>query len=364
MSSSSLITHPQPSTQSYCHQLDPTQDPRWADLVQRHPKASVFHSVAWLTALRSTYGYEPVVFTTSRPTGPLENGLVFCRVNSWITGRRLVSLPFSDHCDPLCDSIEELDFLMRYLQASVEGQNWKYLEFRPINGNFCQTQSGARLESGPKYFLHTLSLQPDLDELFVSFDRDCIQRRVQRAERANLIERQGRSEELLKDFYRLFVLTRGRHRIPPTPYAWFRNLVKCLGADLEIRVAYHQECPVSAIVILRHKDTVYYKYGGSDSKFNQLGATPWLLWRAIVAGKMAGASKFDFGRTEEANPGLLAFKSHWVPNPKRLVYWKFPDTRSLDTVEGWKLRFAKRVFSCMPNKALTLTGRMIYRHIG
>ena len=61
-----------------CYQLDPTQDPRWAELVERHPKASVFHSVGWLQVLRQTYGYEPVAFTTSPPNSELKNGLVFC----------------------------------------------------------------------------------------------------------------------------------------------------------------------------------------------------------------------------------------------------------------------------------------------
>src|SRR5277367_2778090 len=110
------------------YQIDPTKDPRWAEFVERHPRASVFHSVNWLKALRRTYGYEPAAFTTSSPTGDLENGLVFCRVNSWLTGRRLVSLPFSDHCEPLCDAAEDVNFLIRNLQSSMEHQKWKYLE--------------------------------------------------------------------------------------------------------------------------------------------------------------------------------------------------------------------------------------------
>ena len=41
------------------YQIDPTQDARWAEFVGKHPSASVFHTVGWLKALRSTYGYEP-----------------------------------------------------------------------------------------------------------------------------------------------------------------------------------------------------------------------------------------------------------------------------------------------------------------
>lgn len=346
------------------YQVDPIQDARWASLVAHHAKASVFHTVAWLEALRHTYGYEPVAFTTSPPTGALKNGLLFCRVKSWLTGRRLVSLPFSDHCEPLCDSAEDVNFLISYLQSALEHQEWKYLELRPINGDFAHTGNEAGFLPASKYFWHTLSLRPDLDELFRGLDKDSIQRRIQRAERAGLVERCGRSEDLLKDFYSLFVMTRGRHSLPPIPYVWFQNLIEYLDNALEIRVAYKEKTPVAAILTLRFRDVLYYKYGCSDARFNNYGATPWLLWKAITAGKLNGAYDFDMGRTQEDNPGLLAFKNHWVPQPKRLVYWKFPSTSSFDSANGWKLKIAKRVFSCMPDRLLTITGRFMYRHIG
>src|SRR5246127_2772355 len=164
-----------------CYQLDPTQDPRWTELVERQPKASVFHTVGWLKALRRTYGYEPLVFTTSPPTGELKNGLVFCRINSWLTGRRLVSLPFSDHCEPLCDSADDLNFLIRYLQATQQHQNWRFLEVRPVNGDFSQADTNGFLPAA-SYFLHVLDLRPDLEDVFQSLDKDSVQRRIQRAE--------------------------------------------------------------------------------------------------------------------------------------------------------------------------------------
>ena len=65
-----------------------------------------------------------------------------------------------------------------------------------------------------------------------------------------------------------------------------------------------------------------------------------------------------------SNAGLLAFKNRWVPQPRRLVYWRFPDTASLDSVNGWKLEMAKRVFSLMPDGLRTIAGNLIYRQIG
>ncbi len=354
----------QPVSHFRCHQVEPTEDPRWAELVERHPRASVFHTVGWLEALRRTYGYEPMAFTTSSPTGDLKNALVFCRINSWLTGRRLVSLPFADHCEPLCDSTEDVNFLIRCLQTAMERQKWKYLEVRPINWNCGQTGAGIGFLPAATYLLHKLDLRPDLNEVFRSLDKDSVQRRIQRAQQAGLVEKCGRSDDLLKEFYALFVITRGRHRVPPTPYAWFRNLIHCLDKALEIRLAYKDKTPIAAILTLQFRDAVYFKYGCSDARFNKFGATPWLLWRAIVAGKSNGANEFDMGRTQEDHAGLLAFKNHWVPKPKRLVYWTFPHASSVDSPGGWKLNMAKRIFSFMPNSLRTMTGRLIYRHIG
>jgi GNAT acetyltransferase-like protein len=350
------------------YQVDPTTDARWAELVERHTRASVFHTVSWLKALQLTYGYAPIAFTTSPPTSDLKNGLVFCRIDSWLTGRRLVSLPFSDHCEPLCDSVEDASFLIRNLQATLVEQKWKYLEVRPIDATFGQTVGETAgdtdfLAAG-RYFLHRLNLCPDLNGVFRSLDKDSVQRRIQHAERVGLVEKCGRSDELLRDFYALFVITRRRHHLPPIPYAWFNNLIQCQDKALEIRLAYKDNTPIAAILTLRFRNVVYYKYGCSDARFNKFGATPWLLWRAIESGKSNGANQFDMGRTQEDNAGLLTFKNHWVPQPERLVYRKFPESSIVGSIDRWKLQMAKRIFSHMPERLLTITGRLIYRHIG
>jgi hypothetical protein len=363
MSGSLPTDNPQPDSELCCYQLDPMQDQRWSDLVGRHSRASAFHTIGWLKSLRQTYGYEPLVITTCPPSAELKNGMVFCHVNSWLTGRRLVSLPFSDHCEPLCDTDEELNALTRYAQSLLEPLKCKYQEIRPIEWNFSQIGDGIKFQPSASYFLHRIDLHPRPDEIFGGFHKDSIQRRVKRAERAGLVEKCGKSEDLLHDFYSLFVMTRGRHRVPPIPVSWFRNLIECLNDALEIRLAYKEGIPIAGILTLRFRDVAYYKYGGSNAQFNNLGATPWLLWKAIEAAKIKGAKAFDMGRTQDDGGGLLAFKNHWV-QPKSLTYWRFPFTQPLASGDGWKMKTAQRVFSYMPDRLLTMIGSLVYRHIG
>jgi Acetyltransferase (GNAT) domain len=355
---------PQPFTGFCCYPLDPIQDPRWDSLVQSHSKASVFHTVAWLRALRSTYGYKPVVFTTSPPTRELRNGIVFCDIHSWLTGRRIVSLPFSDYCEPLCDSTAELIFLIRYLQSAFEDENWKYFQVRPVCTDMGPIEEATGCLPTAEYFLHMLDLRPNLDELFLGFDKDSVQRRIQRADRAGLFEKRGRSEELLRDFYALFLITRRRQRVPPTPFRWFHNLVNEMGEALEIRVAYKEDTPIASIITLQFRDVVYYKYGCSDEQFNRYGATPWLFWNAIRSAKSKGAREFDMGRTQPDNPGLLAFKNQWVPDPTRLVYWQYPSTPNQFPGSKWGAEFVAWCFSRMPQIVQESIGKLLYRHVG
>jgi hypothetical protein len=346
------------------HQVDPLHDARWVRFVQNCPHASVFHTREWLDSIHRTYGYEPVAFSTSPPTEELRNGLIFCRIRSWLTGPRMVSLPFSDHCEPLFDSTEELDFVVNCLQKEMEHQDWNYLEIRPIKGRFDKEGQKAGFRPSSFFYLHRLDLRRPLEDIFRSLHKDSAQRRIRRAERAGVSLKCGRSEELLKDFYHLLVLTRGRHNLPPQPYVWFRNLVDCMGESLELRLAYKGTLPIAALLILRFRNTIYYKYGCSNSKFHNFGAMSALFWRTIQESKTAGFEQFDLGRTEIQNTGLIAFKNHWAHEPTPLSYWRYPCPDSPTMDENWKLRVLKRACARMPNRLLAFTGRLMYRHIG
>jgi hypothetical protein len=204
-------------------QLDPLADRRWPEMATNHSKTSVFHSVDWLRALQKTYGYEPVVYTSTPPGAPLNNAVVFCRVNSWLTGQRFVSLPFSDHCEPLVDGVDELHEILTPALLELKERKIKYIDIRPLSLSFSGGTEGAE-----SYFLHLLDLRPTLDELYKKLHGDSIRRKIQRAEREKLTLEVGSSEEVLAEFYQLHVITRQRQQLPPHPLKWFRNVLTCL----------------------------------------------------------------------------------------------------------------------------------------
>ena len=341
--------------------IDPLCDPRWPTFLDWHPKASVFHSRGWLEALRRTYDYQPVVLTTCGPDDGLRNGVVFCRVRSSLTGSRMVSLPFSDHCEPLVGEREGLPDLLAALRDERKKGGWKYVELRPVASDLGVFPDLSKSQS---VCWHRLDLHPGLDELFRGLHENCVRRKIRRAIRESLTYEEGRSDSLLRRFYHLMVLTRRRQRLPPPPLAWFKNLVACMGETLNIRLASRGLRPVASILTLSHKTTLVYKYGCSDQQFSYLGGTQWVLWRAIQDAKARGLQALDLGRSDWDNPGLIKFKDRWGAAQSTLTYWRYGSAAGQFASRGWGNRTARWLFGHMPTGLLSATGKLLYKHVG
>jgi Acetyltransferase (GNAT) domain len=345
------------------YRLDPVQDVRWEPFLEWHPDASVFHSRPWLQTLQQSYGYQPVAYTTSSPDQPLQNALVFCRVRSWLTGSRLVSLPFSDHAQPLVNNAVALAEILGHLQTLRARESWRYIEIRPRTLQGGPTNLGLDATASESFVWQRVDLHPEPDRIFAGFHKSCVQRKIRRAERDGVTCVEGRSSELLNDFYQLSILTRRRHGLPPQPLSWFRNLLHCLGNLALIRVAFYRCEPIAAILTLCFKNSLTYKYGCSDERFHNLGAMPLLFWKAIEAGKQGGVTEFDLGRSEIDNPGLIHFKENFGAESSLLQYYRLP-ARAMQPRASWGARIARDVFARMPGSLLTATSRLLYRHLG
>ncbi len=340
--------------------LDPLKDDRWPELIEKHPASSVFHSTEWLSALRSAYGYDPVVYTSCAPSAELTSGVVFCKVSSWLTGQRLVSLPFSDHCDPLVESSADFDGLLLRVRETVDGGKWNYCEVRP----FC-VEPGAltMLGQSHQYYLHVIDLQPSIGEIFQNLHKSSVQRKIRRAQSEALVYEEGNSERLLDHFCKLLMATRRRQRLPPQPVRWFRSLMASFGPNLKLRVAFKNGAPIASILTLNHKNTVTFKYGCSDAKLHSLGGVALLLWTTIQQAKAAGYEKFDLGRSDISNVGLTTFKEHWGGIRSGLNYWRYPNRPQSHEIL-WTRKIVGRIATVAPDRLLAAAGSFFYRHIG
>jgi len=338
--------------------IDPLQDPRWKALLEWHPDASIFHRVEWLQALKSSYGYTPFALTTSAPGTPLMDGLPVCEIRSFLTGRRLVSVPFSDHCQPLVSNPLAVNAFIHTLTECVTTSRQKYFEIRPIDAN-----ENHDLGISHSYRLHRLDLRPPLESLFKKFDKSSVQRKIRKAERESLRYEEGSSEKLLNCFYKLMIMTRRRHGLPPQPLQWFQALIASLGSDLKIRVAFHNDTAIASILTIAYKKTLVYKYGCSDLRYSNLGGNTLVFWHAIQDAKAQGIEELDMGRSDLENQGLAVFKENWGAQGSSLNYWRYPAQTAKPGPEHL-IKHVKSLVSIAPDISLVMLSNLFYRHIG
>jgi hypothetical protein len=344
------------------YSFEPLTDRRWDDFVKADPRTSIFHTKSWLAALHSAYNYQPVGYTFAAPDEPLTNAVVFCRVKSWLTGERLVSLPFSDHCEPLVDSVDQLHALLKPAQQELREAKIKYIDVRPLSLSYSEG-----LENAESYYLHILDLRPAEEALYKRLHGDSIRRKIQRADREKLTLEVGSSETLLEEFYNLHVITRQRQEMPPHPKSWFRKVLASLGDDAKIRIARKDGVAVASIFTLAHKQKMVYKYGCSDHHSHNLGGMQFLFWQLIRESKERGLVELDFGRSEISNEGLVTFKDRWGGNRQTITYLRYPARPPV--TEGAShssplMSLGKKVFARCPQSVLRVAGNLLYPHVG
>jgi lipid II:glycine glycyltransferase (peptidoglycan interpeptide bridge formation enzyme) len=289
-------------------------------------------------------------------------------IKSWLTGARLVSAPFSDHCQPLADN-ENLKVLLAAAEDDLKKENWEYIELRTLLTNNSTLGAQETFMKSTAFWLHKIDLRPELQTLVLRFHKNSVRQMIRRAEREGLLYEQGRSELLLKKFYHLLLLTRRRHQLPPQPLHWFQSLVECLDEKLNIHLASKDGRPVASILTLLFKNTLIYKYACSDDKYHSLGGMPFLLWKAIEEGKGKGATEFDLGRSEFDNPGLIAFKDHFGAARSTLNYYRYPPGKPVYTEangnkdKNWK-RLVRYSFARVPAPMAVAAGKLLYKHVG
>jgi CelD/BcsL family acetyltransferase involved in cellulose biosynthesis len=336
--------------------IDPLTDGRWRDLVQRHPRASAFHTPEWLDALRRTYGFAPVVYAGDPAHGDLRSAVAFCGVASWLTGRRLVSLPFSDHCEPLVEDVEQLATILGHAADEARRNGWRYVQIRPRTTGL----GVAPFALDESNYHYALDLRPDADAIFKGIKKQT-RYDIRRAERGTLRHVVGRADEFVRAYFRLHVMTRSTHGVPPQPLAWFRNVARCLGDMVDVHLLLDDGRPIAGLVTLLFRDQLMWKYSASDPVRDRLGMGKYLAWESIRSAKERGATTLDMGRCEPANVGLAQFKERWGATRTDLAYFRYPAparSRSPHIAAA-----ARRVVERLPSPVLAIAGRLAYRHV-
>jgi len=338
--------------------LDPTTVDSWDRQVTSLPGASFFHGTAWATVLKKSYGFTPVYFTKTE--GRLSAAVPLMEVSSFITGKRAVSLPFTDYCEPLVPHLEVSKVLFEAMIQEGKKRQWKYIELRG-GTDF--------LGDGPAsawFYRHTLDLTSGDAKLFKGL-RDSNRRNIKKAQKENVEVRFEDNLDALREFYRLNCLTRRDHGLPPQPWQFFERLhegilARGMGA---VALAFFRDNAIAANVYLHANGEVIYKYGASDKAHQNLRASNLVMWEAIKQYAARGFKSLCFGRTEPENEGLRQFKTGWGAEETVINYFRYDLAANAFVSEPKTVSArANQVFSRMPIPVLKVAGKLLYRHMG
>ena len=345
--------------------VDPTTDSRWDKFVTGQEHSTIFHTSAWARVIKEAYGYVPRYHILENEDGQMRAAIPLYFIQSKLTGRRLVCLPFSDYCWPLGRDEADIALLLNAAKNEVKTGTASYLEVRGCqNGVF-----GAQFNlAGYDYYTrYLLELEPDLKALSARFHLS-VRRCIHQAEKRDVTVRLTSNEEDMERFYRLHVATRKKLGVFPQPHAFFesifRHIISQDGGFIGIA-----ECggkTVAGVVFLIHGDTIYYKYNASDEKYLQKRPNHLIIWEAIKYACANNYKYFDFGRCTPEEEGLRTFKSRWGAKEIALPYYYFPSRQGFTNVKESSVRYqAMRLFSyIMPQWVCVAAGSFLYKHLG
>ena len=198
--------------------INPIGDSNWNALIASQPKHSFFHTAEWAKVLADTYGYTPVYFAAGETDGS-RSILPLMEVDSWLTGRRGIALPFTDDCEPLCSDAKAFQKLFAGAVEFGKSRNWKYLELRGGRELFGEVPASL------SFYGHGLDLTVGEDKLFSQLESS-VRRAIRKSEKNGVTVEILQSVEAVRIFYSLQCRTRKKHGLPPQPFNFFLNIHK------------------------------------------------------------------------------------------------------------------------------------------
>jgi CelD/BcsL family acetyltransferase involved in cellulose biosynthesis len=338
--------------------LNPLDVKGWNDQLEVEEQDSFFYTSNWARVLSGTYHYDPH-YLVAREAGKIVGLIPMMGIKSFCTGKRGVSLPFTDYCYPLVNDRASAEQLFQTLIQHGNSHGWKSFELR---GEL----PGINSLPSSRYYSHRLALSPNEEVIFSGFSNNT-RRNINKAQREGVEVRIGNDEDSMREFYRLNCMTRKRHGLPPQPYRFFRYIFHDVIADNRglVLLANKGGGSIAGAVFFHFGKHAIYKFGASDLDQKSLRANSLVMWEAIRWYAGHHFKTFCFGKTELENEGLRRFKIGWGSSERILEYSVYDLKRAAfvaknSKVVGWH----NNVFNKMPIPLARLIGSAIYRHVG
>lgn len=261
---------------------------------------NLFYSAAWLQVLQQTYDYQWFTAIDTRT----EQFVLFTVVNN-LASKKVVSLPFSDYTPINTGNRESAVSIAQHLRQ-------RYPEYRIIFKTELSEDDPGTVSLGlptRRAYYHRIPTD-DPDQISYS---SSFQRGVKKAKKVGITVDICLKETGLRAFYEMYYRLRlEKFGSIPQPYEFFQNIYQAFIVTDQgfILQASREGKVIASILVLRHRNILYYKFGSSDSTALEYRPNNLLFHHLIEIAVERKCTAIDLGLSGagSAYEGLVRFK--------------------------------------------------------
>jgi CelD/BcsL family acetyltransferase involved in cellulose biosynthesis len=271
----------------------------WNQFVYEHPKGSIFHTPYMVEVFNATRQHEPLALLAIDATGEILALLVAVRVQTLPDPLGSISSRSIWYAEPICrDDDQGLEALIALIEAHDTRMRGQVLftEIRPIWGSGVER---AALEQCGYTYMEYLNFVADLsqpvDQLWNNMAKSC-RADIRRSKKRGLQVEEVTSQESVDLLYHFCSMSYEHSKVPLADKSLFTAALNILQPHnmLSIFVAYHEDTPIAADVMLTYKQMVFAWYGGLE-RVKTVFPVECLTWHEIEWGSQNGYTHYDFG---------------------------------------------------------------------
>lgn len=310
--------------------VNPVKDPVWQRLIEQ-PASTVFHSPAWLRVLQNTYDFDIRAHILLDSTGEPRSGIAFCSIDDMMDPR-IVSLPFSDFCDPLVADRDDWNCLIAGLLDY--GQR---ISLRCVHNQVPLDDKRFSLANRSKW--HCVDLQRDEDALWAGLHGSA-RRAINKARRSGVAVRTARHKDDLRAFFELHLRVRKyKYQLLAQPYRFFEYIWEHFLANGNgaLMLADYEGEVIGGVMYLEWRNKLYYKFNASNPAYISVRPNDLLVWEGMKYGQARGYEYLDFGVSDWDQEGLLQYKRKFATEEKTISYLRY-DPEGSPTAKEKKIR--------------------------
>ena len=335
-------------------------------LLKQYLSETTYYNHSWLNLITKVYGYSLIPLTVTNRTGRITGFLPLCYLRSFLTGPRLVALPFSDHCPLLAEDDDSANELIDQAVRLAQQYRVRYLELR--TGVNTVLKKRTDFVENNLYACWTTPLVADPDTLWSRLPKS-VRSKVRKSHRLGVQIRFAQCREDMLEYYRLHLRTRTKkHGMPAQPQRFFLELWDTFAAtgELQVLLADHEGITIAGSILITSGSTARFLYGASDERYLHLAPNNLLTWEAITWCCRKGFHSLAHGRTARANKGLMQFDSNWAAIERPLPYYYYPSMTGLASTSEDSLKYHLLTSSWkrLPLQVAEPLGGYLYKHLG